>query len=269
MESRVSGAIKIVAIPPEDLRLEVDLLDRGATRPETGQQVIDRLHPDALICGPMFEIPSGQSYGVYSVARLIYRYLDTRSNINVQSSYPTRGGTISVVGNEARFMRGDQIQPGSQFAIQGYPSLVENRVNVASATNDTQAEGRCAIGIQTGGKVVFCLGTLGMREFAAAMIRAGIEWAVYLDGGGSSTLYSDTFHIGLTSRRLPAYIMAMRSGTEAVIDGMSHPIDTMSHPTQTANTIGRASIKTARTKPTLIVIPVLALGALAWYLSSD
>ena len=265
MESRTSGAIKIVTINPEDLRLEVDLLDRGATRPETGQQVIDRLHPDALICGPMFEIPSGQGYGAYTVARLIYRYLDARSNVNVQSAYPQRGGTISVVDNQAVFKRGDQIQEGSQFAIQGYPSLVENGSNVASATNDTQAEGRCAIGIQTDGKVVFCLGTLGMREFAAAMIRAGIKWAVYLDGGGSSTLYSDTFHIGLTSRRLPAYIMAMRSASEAVIDGLNHPIDTMSHPVQTIGTISRS----ATSKPTMIVIPVLALGFMAWYLSGD
>lgn len=260
MQSRTVGPLKVVSFPPQDLRLEVDLLDGRATRPETAAQVIDRIRPDAICAGPMFEFfQSGSNYATYDIARLIYRYLDVQSSVNVASSYPTRGGTISVVGNVAAFNRGDGIQPGSTVAIQGYPSLVEEGRNVANASIDTHAEGRCAVGILNTGEVFFALATLGMYEFARQLIAAGAMWAIYTDGGGSATLFAkNAFSIGLSARRLPCYLMAIRPTSEAIIDGIH----------DTTNKIVGGAVN-AVVSPLKTLIPFAIVGGIAYIFLRD
>lgn len=207
-----NNGVVMVKIPPSWLTIELDLEGSSGSRPEVALDVIERYHPQALICGPMFskENGHGSGYTDYTLARLLYRYLDMRNNINISSRYPTRGATVSVVNNQAFFHRGDRIEAGATFGIQGYPSMIENSQNQSSTVLDLNSTGRACVGIHQDGSVVFAIYTGGIRSFSDKLISMGVKAATYMDGGGSTSLFGpNNTTIGLRSRRLPSYILAI------------------------------------------------------------
>lgn len=204
-ESRITA----VLIPPSWLGLELDLSGLDGSNPEKAIDIINRIHPVALLDGPMFSVPGGEGYGTYGLANLKYRYLDRGRGIDVPSEFPSRGGTVSVVNGQAFYKNGDAIENGATLAIQGYPSIVENGRNVASTRNDTNTTGRSAVGIFRDGRIAFAVGTFSMREFANRLIQIGILNAAYTDGGSSTALFGPGVSIGLRARRLPAYLIAV------------------------------------------------------------
>lgn len=222
---RNSGVV-MVKIPPSYLCIELDIEGASGSRPEVALDVVERYRPQALVCGPMFEKNDGQTdYRNYNSARLLYRYLDVRNNINVISRYPTRGSTISVVGNQAFHYRGDRIEAGATFAIQTYPSMIENSENKSSTVKDTNSTGRACIGIHQDGSVIFATYTGGIRQFSQLLIGLGVQNCGYLDGGGSTSLFGpDSVGIGLRARRLPSYILAIPPNQS--IQPNPTPIDT-------------------------------------------
>ncbi len=209
---RNSGVV-MIKIPPSYLCIELDIEGASGSRPEVALDVVERYRPQALVCGPMFEKENGHGsgYSQYTLARLLYRYLDMRNNINIPSRWPSRGSTISVVGNQAFHYRGDRIEPGATFAIQGYPSMIENSENKSSTARDLNSTGRACVGIHQDGSVVFATYTGGIRQFSDLLISIGVKSATYMDGGGSTSMFGPDVNFGLRSRRLPSYIMAIPS----------------------------------------------------------
>lgn len=207
---RNSGVV-MIKIPPSFLCIELDIEGASGSRPEVALDVVERYRPQALVCGPMFEKENGHGsgYSQYSLARLLYRYLDMRNNINIPSRWPSRGSTISVVGNQAFHYRGDRIEAGATFAIQGYPSMIENSENKSSTVKDTNSTGRACVGIHQDGSVIFATYTGGIRQFSELLIGIGVKAATYMDGGGSTSMFGPDVTIGLRSRRLPSYVMAI------------------------------------------------------------
>lgn len=206
-----NSGVSMIKIPPSWLCIELDIEGASGSRPEVALDVVERYRPQALICGPMFEKENGQGtgYSEYTLARLLYKYLDARNNINISSRWPSRGSTISVVGNQAFHYRGDRVEPGATFAIQGYPSMIENSENKSSTVRDINSTGRACVGIHQDGSVIFAIFTGGIRQFSQLLIGMGVKAATYMDGGGSTSLFGPNVTIGLRSRRLPSYIMAI------------------------------------------------------------
>lgn len=208
---RNSGVV-MIKIPPSYLCIELDIEGASGSRPEVALDVVERYRPQALVCGPMFEKENGHGsgYSQYTLARLLYRYLDVRNNINISSRYPTRGATVSVVNNQAFFHRGDRVEAGATFAIQTFPSMIENSENKSSSILDLNSTGRACIGIHQDGSVIFAVYTGGIRPFSQLLIGLGVQNCGYLDGGGSTSLFGpDSIGIGLRARRLPSYILAI------------------------------------------------------------
>lgn len=216
----------VIAFPPRWLRLEVDDLDgnpRTAERPETLREVIARMpNVVAAVDAAMFEVDDGLPYATSQRSRLIYRYLDLGgpSPINIASSHPTRGATLSVDGRGfAYVIEGDAVCDGAVFAHQGYPAMVINGRNIASREKDLNRTGRAAMLLCEDGRVAFAVSKTGIRELAAAVLRlpGGLraKSAMYLDGGGSTAAYAcqggqETVAVGMNSRRVPAYVLAIQ-----------------------------------------------------------
>lgn len=203
-----SSGVTMLKIPPSWCGIELDLSGQNASRPEVGIDIVRRIpNVQALVCGPMFD-PTG-NYSTYQGARLLYRYLDTRSGINIPGSFPRRGSTISVADGIAYHNRGSTIQPGATFAIQGYPSMIEEGRNVSSLRNDRNATGRACVGRHVDGSVIFAAGTMGIWEMSNLLIQMGVHGATYMDGGGSTALYGGGVSLGMNRRRLPSYVIAV------------------------------------------------------------
>lgn len=215
----------IVAFPARWLRLEVDDLDgnpRTAERPETLRQVLAR-RPDvvAAVDAAMFEVADGKSYATSQQSRLVYRYLDRRSNINVPSAYPNRGATLSVDSNGRAFvLEGDAVCDNAVFAHQGYPNMIQGGRVVTSRVKDADRNGRAALLRCEDGRVAFATSRSGIYDLAERLTRlpSGLRAtdAFYLDGGGSTAqaaLQNGAMlvSVGLDARRVPAYVLAVQT----------------------------------------------------------
>lgn len=183
-----------------------------------------------VIDGPMFAACPGQEqrdgessdayYRRLACARPLYALLDRASGIDVPTSYPTRGATISITSDgRVAVADGATIAPGATFAMQGYPALLRRSANVANnaAGTNGQQNWRAGIGVTADGNIVFAVGRKDMEAFAAAMRAAGCVDAVYTDGGGSGRQESDSVTYGSSeNRRVPVWIAALPGALRAV-----------------------------------------------------
>lgn len=223
---RGPSGLAVVAFPASWLALEVEDRDgnpRTAEGLETAREVWRReSEAVVLVDGPMFTLVGGGSdYRRATAANLLYRYFDAARRVDVPSSYPDRGATLSVDGEgRATWLQGAREARGAVFAVQGYPELLRSGDNVASVRNDRDTTGRAALCLLSDGRAAFAIGRAPMREFAEVLrgVRVGaasVTDAAYLDGGGSTSLAlrgangSDLFAHGLDARRLPVYLLAV------------------------------------------------------------
>lgn len=127
---------------------------------------------------------------------------------------------------------GSQEQPGSSFAVQGYPSIVYQGRNVANPDVDAQHVGRAAIIALSDGRVAFAIDTTGMHAFGRSLLAlrmangAYVTDAVYSDGGGSTALAlrengRDVVARGMNARRLPAYVLAIPPSGSPVLGAIA------------------------------------------------
>lgn len=223
---RGPGSLVIVVFPARWLALEVDDTDgnpRTAERPETAADVWRRI-PEAvaLVDGPMFSVADGRPYSSSERSNLLYRYLDTKRRVDVPSSYPERGATLSVdAEGNASMMRGAAELRGAVFAVQGYPEVIRRAENVGSHDNDTNTTTRAALVLLSDGRVGFAISRSGIRAMGDLLLRARtsngatVSDAVYTDGGGSMALAlrgpggSDLVAENMTGRRLPVFVLAI------------------------------------------------------------
>ena len=166
------------------------------------------------IDGPMYSSCSPEPCGSPD-----YFLLDRARGIAITGRYPTRGATISVIpGQPAVAMLGNHFAETATIAVQGYPTLVWEGRNDASAAVNTSSVWRAALGIMVDGRLFVAVGHGTMREFAEALRLRGAKFAVYLDGGGSTSLVSrGGTRIGHPENRPVAEWITVRGST-------SHPV---------------------------------------------
>jgi hypothetical protein len=153
---------------------------------------------------------------------LDYRYVDRARGIDVPGRFPHVGGTIGVANGRAFFSADATVPADVAVAIQAYPSIVENGVNIANDASGTngQALWRGGLGIMRNGRMVYALGMASMRTFAAAMLAMGCTYVIYLDGGGSaSMLVRGGERIGSRENRPVASFLTVREASSALAQG--------------------------------------------------
>ena len=190
--SRV-GALTIARFPASWLRV---VAPHGGA---TGVEVIGNPAVAAVGSGPMYSESTG---------RPLYRMIDRASGVDLASAYPARGGRIVVRNGVAT---ADGPEDGAEVVVQGYPLLVRDGAPVGVLDDGTDS--REALAVFTDGSLGIVTARATMPAFARDLAAAGATFAIYLDGGGSTTLRTrDGLTIGGT-RRLPALVAAIPPAT--------------------------------------------------------
>ena len=184
--------------------------------PASAQEVLAR-RPDqyAVLDGPMFDSRGPQ-----------YCLRDRARGIDIASRFPSRGAIICVVAGRAQARRGGMPMAGSTVCVQGYPSLVEAGVVVATRTRDTELVGRAAVVLRRDGNVsLVAARAASMFDFAEALAdQLDAEWAIYTDGGSSTALVTrETSMLDLAQKRLPSWIVARRDPGLPVLSDDPNP----------------------------------------------
>jgi len=210
---------KIVAFPASALGV-VAPANPAAARAVFGA------NPDVMLAvdGPMFEYCEGQphDYAVYTCGTVRYLLQDNLSGVSVPGlpGYEDKGITISVVGGTAIGSLRRSPVPGASVAIQLSIGLVEDgAIGVRDHPPDDpsgQNDHRLAVGIMPDGKIAFAYARAPVYEFAVMLRDAGMRWAGYTDGGGSSSLVmrkpdgslEGTDADDPDGRRVPSWIVA-------------------------------------------------------------
>jgi hypothetical protein len=205
IETHVLGGLTLVLFPASRLSVfAVPIPGRaGEFAPIAPGVVLQQSGGIAALNGPMFEncanqdLPSGnvsysrsvcsnlRSFTSHGVIR--YVHLDTKRGLNTGGG-SADGITISVVAGAPIATRGGVVPQGATAAVQGYPPLVWNGQNVTTTTLNTGAEWRSGLAIMSDGRLALAIGAMSMTAFADALIAAGALYALYTDGGGSTSL---------------------------------------------------------------------------------
>lgn len=139
----------------------------------------------AVLDGPMY----GDCSTLPRCAQLEYLYFDQRAGEFFEGRHPTRGMTLTVRPDGHVYVaRGASLTGDASVAVQLYPELVWDGQNVASRSIDTSRVWRAALGVFPTGKMILAIGIAPMYEFADRLIRLGVTYAAYTDGGGSASL---------------------------------------------------------------------------------
>lgn len=149
-----------------------------------------------------------------ALCRLLdYRYFDRAAGIDVLGRYPNRGVTIGVADGQAFASPTSTMPANADVAVQLYPSIVENGVNIGNDDVGTNGDRlwRGGLGILPDGRMVMAVGEGSMRTFADAMIALGCTVVGYLDGGGSaSALVRGGTRVGSSENRPVASFLVVR-----------------------------------------------------------
>jgi hypothetical protein len=227
---QTQGRVRYLLVPPRLALIGAPLAGVApqAFGPKTMAQARDGaagIAPLALVDGPMFSVcgaenerrageTDAQRYRRYTCGRPDYRLLDTARGIDVAGRFPTRGATFSVMANGAvSVASGNVVAPGAAVAVQGYPPLVRDGVNVASNVGpNAERNWRVALCLAPDGNLAFAAGSEDMVSFGVDLRAAGFRQAVYLDGGGTARVLrvqSGAFIGSTEDRRAPLWIAAV------------------------------------------------------------
>lgn len=236
VELHTVGTLRIAIGHPEDLGLV-----SHATSPRTTQEVVRELGDKLLVAvdGPMFEYCASErnrTYERYECGALRFAHYYPARGLDVPSREPAKGGAVYVAGGRAygTTTAGGRI-PGETFRVQGYPTLVVNGVATAGLT-DVDTNKRPAIGILSDGRVFLaCASSITMPDLArtlgnfATPSGARVEWAFYLDGGGSAAMYVDVnldgrpeYNFNLGGRRVVTWVTLEKKS--AVLAALPSPV---------------------------------------------
>lgn len=142
---------------------------------------------EAVLDGPMFQDLGSNR------ASSNFMLFDAHRSVSIPSRYPTSGGTIAVVPTidgrgRAVATTGARYPDEALVAVQGYPTLVWNRSNVVLPNVNPEQWRRAALAILEDGRLAFIIGSGPMHGFAERVRALGAVYAVYTDGGGSTSL---------------------------------------------------------------------------------
>lgn len=197
---RGTDGIYLVAFPSTWLQLDV----RGWSERQrySWQQVQQLPSLYAAIAGPMW----------HESGRTLAMLYQPSKNINIASRVPRYGLSVNVFSDGSiQCAHGAKRFDGASLAVQGFPSLIENRVAQPTTEHDSGGEWRSALVAWPAHKWIgFAIGHMGMDVFRDRLLRRGIPWAVYTDGGSSTNLVSATQRVGHPRpRTLPGWLEAI------------------------------------------------------------
>lgn len=197
-----------IFIPPQELRVY------RSDRPVTAAQAIaSSPGAAAALDGVMFENcdPLGRGYGESSCGDPDYLLIDRWSGLYEPSRYPSRGGTLSVVGRRCVAMDGDSVAGGAAVAVQAYPALVRRgEARRFGDARSMQRVWRAAVGSAAGGsRVLMAVALMSLGDFASWCADIGGEDVFYTDGGGSCRMqWSGGAWVGSAeNRRVPSFLV--------------------------------------------------------------
>jgi len=207
------GNLTFLMFEPSMLSLYVDSLGGSTAKPHRYTEALATTGADAVMDGPMFHEPS--SYSTYTSGQLHFRHFDLRTGVNVGSSYPSQGMTISVLPNgSVRVANGDSVDPEARVAIQLYPALVRDGHPVTVQPGTISA--RAALAVMADGRMAFVVSSpMLMTAFVRSLVTAGVMNAGYTDGGGSTSLADSagTYAGSSEHRRVLSWLFAKASET--------------------------------------------------------
>ena len=202
--------LTIIAFPPSMLSLFAETSDGHVATPHTSADAMVATGADAALDGPMFDkCTPGEPYAAQACGHVLYRHFDLTSHLDIPSSFPNRGVTISVLQDgTAQAGVGDAVPTGAAVAVQLYPELVANGAVVA--TRDDSPSMRAALAIMSDGKLAMITSTpMLMSEFSRKLVGAGAVYAGYTDGGGSTALETAGQYTGSSEhRRVLTWLLA-------------------------------------------------------------
>lgn len=205
LETRVLGGLTLLLFPAS--RLGVFAAPAGGAgqfTPISPGVVLQLSGGVAALNGPMFSNCPGQSLpgdnaGSYARSTcsnlssstgtgvIRYVHLDTKRGLAIGGGSAS-GITIAVVGGRAVAMHGGAVPSGATVAIQGFPPLVWGGANVTTRSLNLGNEWRSGLAIMADGRLALAIGVMSIPAFADALIAAGAQYALYTDGGGSTSL---------------------------------------------------------------------------------
>lgn len=170
----------------------------------------------AALDGSMFSVLDGRGYDTTRSVRLDYTAIDPKTGTSAPGRYPERGATITVASGKATVHQGGNPVDwlGAEVVWQGYPTIIEDGVVVATTARNTDRTERAAVAVLDDSTLAFVSGVGTMHGFAqdvAAAIRP--RWLIYTDGGQSRALavrVGDTLEAdlpsNLTARRVASFV---------------------------------------------------------------
>lgn len=166
------------------LSLYVDSLGANEARPHNAQDVMAITGADAALDGPMFSLcDSSQSYASADCGVVGYKHLDLATGVNIPSSFPSRGMTISIKNGVAS----PTDVSGAQVAVQLYPTLVTDGRPAMFGSGAVAS--RAGLAIMRDGRLAFVTSVpMTLDDFSSKLAAAGAVSAGYTDGGGSTSL---------------------------------------------------------------------------------
>lgn len=195
------NGLTILLFPASMLSVYAETSGSNRASPLNYSQALAATQAEAVLDGPMFDkCDSGQPYSQQTCGEVLYRHYDL-SGINIPSSFPDRGITISVLGNgTARAARGADVAAGAKVAVQLYPELVWD--GEPSRVSDVDVKTRAALAIMSDGRLAFVVAQpMTMPQFARLLAQAGAVYAGYTDGGGSASMATNDYYAGSTEHR--------------------------------------------------------------------
>jgi hypothetical protein len=196
-----SNGLILLAFHPMELGLYADVRSGNRAVPHTAAEALYASGAEAVLDGPMFEkCDPSRSYLEQACGIPSYRHFDL-SSVDIPTSYPNRGVTISVLQNgNTQAVTGSAVPPNARVSVQLYPELVRNGRVVG--TRDDGPASRAALAVLRDGRMAFVVSQpMSMPEFSEALVAAGALYAGYTDGGGSTSLQTTGFYAGSREHR--------------------------------------------------------------------
>lgn len=224
IEQTTIAGLKYVIFPPSQLGLYAHVVP-GGYQPTGPDEILALTNAEAAINGPMFDVCSGQDLPPGNAARyshsvcdrLSYKHFDPAIGLNAPGTSLFAGMTFSTTPRGVSVLPGSEVPPDAKVSIQTFPVLLQDGENRASTSApNNSSEYRSAIALMPDGRLALVSGTGTLHGFADAIARAGVRFAGYTDGGGSTHLVTADHTYGASEpRKVPSWIV-VRSAFTAV-----------------------------------------------------
>lgn len=225
------------------LSLYSDVINGASAVPHDVSEALRNSGAEAVLDGPMFEKSDpSKPYSQQTSGTVEYRHYDLSGGINIPTSYPSRGITISVMPDgSTQAGNGSAVPPGARVSVQLYPALVIN--GAVQHVTDNGAASRAALVVLRDGRMAFAAGpSMQLSDFAQALAESGALYAGYTDGGGSTSLASTGFYTGSSEHRKVLTWLLAKAPQPGKAAGVS---------SQTASSLAIAAL-------------IVAVGAIVW-----